>query len=264
MLIIQDLKKKYAKSPRPALDGINLTVEKGEFIAVLGLSGAGKSTLIRCINQLVLPTSGEILWHDQPVLGKRGKALRAYRRQVGMIFQNFNLIDRLSVLQNVLAGRFGTTPMWRVLLQQYTREDLQIAEEALLRVGMVEFKRVRADQLSGGQRQRVAIARALAQKPELILGDEPISNLDPVTAVDVMELLKSINEKEGITMILNLHSVEIAVQYANRIIGIANGQVVYDGSPEGLSETVLAQIYKPDRKVDPAVTTKAIKLLSRI
>lgn len=262
MLEIKRLTKQYRESSTPALAGINLSVEKGEFIAVLGLSGAGKSTLIRCINRLIEPTQGEIRWEGRDVRGTSGSELRQYRSKVGMIFQNFNLIDRLSVLQNVLVGRFGKTPLWRIPLQQYTLEDLETAYRALERVGMGEFKTIRASRLSGGQRQRVAIARALAQKPAMILGDEPISNLDPVTAIEVMELLKSINQKDGITMMINLHSVEIAKQFATRTIGIANGKVAYDGPPIGLTDKVLSDIYQSNSR--PPAQLKAIQLLSRI
>ena len=245
---IRDLVKQYPGRGRPALDGVHLTVEKGEFIAILGLSGAGKSTLIRCINRLIEPTGGAILWQGENVLRKKGDGLRAYRRQIGMIFQNFHLIDRLSVFQNVLVGRFGVTPLWRVLLQRFREEDKRMAMQALERVGMADLHRVRADRLSGGQRQRVAIARALAQRPALILGDEPISSLDPATATAVMELLKSINQQEGITMVLNLHSVAVAKQYASRIIGLAGGKVVYDGTPQELDDSALSVIYPAQRQ----------------
>jgi phosphonate transport system ATP-binding protein len=248
VLEIRDLVKQYPGRGRPALDGVHLTVEKGEFIAILGLSGAGKSTLIRCINRLIEPTGGAILWRGENVLRKKGDGLRAYRRQIGMIFQNFHLIDRLSVFQNVLVGRFGVTPLWRVLLQRFREEDKRMAMQALERVGMADLHRVRADRLSGGQRQRVAIARALAQRPALILGDEPISSLDPATATAVMELLKSINQQEGITMVLNLHSVAVAKQYASRIIGLAGGKVVYDGTPQGLDDSALSVIYPAQRQ----------------
>ncbi|OUM89121.1 MAG: phosphonate ABC transporter ATP-binding protein [Bacillus thermozeamaize] len=248
MLEIRDLVKQYPGRGRPALDGVHLTVEKGEFIAILGLSGAGKSTLIRCINRLIEPTGGAILWQGENVLRKKGDGLRAYRRQIGMIFQNFHLIDRLSVFQNVLVGRFGVTPLWRVLLQRFREEDKRMAMQALERVGMADLHRVRADRLSGGQRQRVAIARALAQRPALILGDEPISSLDPATATAVMELLKSINQQEGITMVLNLHSVAVAKQYASRIIGLAGGKVVYDGTPQELDDSALSVIYPAQRQ----------------
>jgi len=247
-LEIRDLVKQYPGRGRPALDGVHLTVEKGEFIAILGLSGAGKSTLIRCINRLIEPTGGAILWQGENVLRKKGDGLRAYRRQIGMIFQNFHLIDRLSVFQNVLVGRFGVTPLWRVLLQRFREEDKRMAMQALERVGMADLHRVRADRLSGGQRQRVAIARALAQRPALILGDEPISSLDPATATAVMELLKSINQQEGITMVLNLHSVAVAKQYASRIIGLAGGKVVYDGTPQELDDSALSVIYPAQRQ----------------
>jgi len=248
VLEIRDLVKQYPGRGRPALDGVHLTVEKGEFIAILGLSGAGKSTLIRCINRLIEPTGGAILWQGENVLRKKGDGLRAYRRQIGMIFQNFHLIDRLSVFQNVLVGRFGVTPLWRVLLQRFREEDKRMAMQALERVGMADLHRVRADRLSGGQRQRVAIARALAQRPALILGDEPISSLDPATATAVMELLKSINQQEGITMVLNLHSVAVAKQYASRIIGLAGGKVVYDGTPQELDDSALSVIYPAQRQ----------------
>ncbi len=243
MLEIKELEKRYSGNDSPALDGIDLTIAKGEFVAILGLSGAGKSTLIRCINRLIEPTSGRIFWKREDVLQKKGDELRAYRRQIGMIFQDFHLIDRLSVLQNVLVGRFATTPLWRVFLQKYKEEDKRIAMQTLHRVGMADFFGVRVSQLSGGQRQRVAIARALAQMPDMILGDEPISNLDPVTACVVMDLLKDINQQEGITMLMNLHSVEMAKKYASRVIGIASGKVVFDGPPAAMDNHALSAIY---------------------
>lgn len=243
LLQVDRLKKQYAKSVTPALEDISFSVEKGEFIAILGLSGAGKSTLIRCLNLLIPPTQGNIRWQGKDVSKLNGRALNHYRRSVGMIFQNFNLLGRLSALTNVLVGRLGYMPLWRSLLFWYDKKDIQAAEQALERVSLSHVKDQRADELSGGQRQRVAIARALVQKPSLILGDEPVASLDPLTSRSIMDLLKLINQKDQITMMINLHDVELAKEYATRVIGISKGKVVFDGPPELLTQEELEEIY---------------------
>lgn len=243
MLEVKQLQKQYNKTSRPALQNINFTVEQGEFVAVLGLSGAGKSTLIRCINRLVEPTGGDVKWYGESVIRYKGEKLRQYRSSIGMIFQSFNLIDRLSALTNVLVGKLGNVPLGRALFFIFTKEEKEQALLALNRVGLREFADKRVSELSGGQRQRVAIARALVQNPKIILGDEPVASLDPNTSVSVMSLLKEINVQDNMTMIINLHDVKLAKDFATRIIGIANGKVVYDGKPENLTQEDLENIY---------------------
>lgn len=240
---ITDLRLRYHGQIKPALDGVNLRVDDGEFLAVLGLSGAGKSSLIRCLNRLVTPGSGKIVYRGREITALDRAGLSAHRREIGMIFQAFNLLERVSVLTNVLVGRFGYLPLWRILTASFSREDVELARKVLQRVGLSGYEGRRAAWLSGGQRQRVAIARALIQRPRVILGDEPVSSLDPVTAASVLELLADINREEGITMIVNLHAVDLAKRFASRIIGLADGKIVFDGRPEELNEAALSLIY---------------------
>lgn len=243
LLQVERLKKQYVKSTTPALEDISFTVKKGEFVVILGLSGAGKSTLIRCLNLLIPPSQGTIRWQGKDVSKISGRALNHYRRSVGMIFQNFNLLGRLSALTNVLVGRLGYMSLLRALLFWYDKRDIQAAEQALERVSLTHVKNQRADELSGGQRQRVAIARVLVQKPSMILGDEPVASLDPLTSRNIMDLLQNINQKDQITMMINLHDVELAKEYATRVIGISKGKVVFDGPPEQLTQRELGEIY---------------------
>lgn len=243
-LLIENLSKQYDKKEAFALDNVNLSINQGEFIAILGLSGSGKSTFIRCINRLIEPTAGEIYFEGNKTINLNGEALRLYRRNIGMIFQQYNLIPRMDVLSNVLIGRFGYLPSLEILFKKFPKEDMEKAEEALEKVGLVNFKKRPIKTLSGGQQQRVGIARALIQQPKMILGDEPVSSLDPVTAKEVMSLLQEINEKEKITMIINLHSVELAKSFGKRIIGLNQGKVVFDGPPEALGEAEINGIYK--------------------
>jgi phosphonate transport system ATP-binding protein len=243
VLTVENLRKVYNKSNDPALKDISFRVDQGEFVAVLGLSGAGKSTLIRCINRLIDPTEGNIEWHGESIIKLKGKALHTYRRSIGMIFQSFNLVDRLNTLTNVLIGNLGYMSLLRAGLFYFNDAEKMAAYEALERVGLEQFSMRRVSQLSGGQRQRVAIARALVQKPQLILGDEPVASLDPQTSISVMELLKEINKQDQITMLINLHDVELAKRYATRIIGISDGNIVFDGSPKELTERDLSKIY---------------------
>jgi phosphonate transport system ATP-binding protein len=243
MLEVKNLQKKYNKATTPALNDVSFSIQQGEFVAVLGLSGAGKSTLIRCINRLVEPSAGDIIWNDDSILSFRGEKLRQYRSSIGMIFQSFNLIERMSTITNVLVGFLGVIPLWRGLSFQFTKEEKKHALHALKRVGLRDFADQRVSKLSGGQRQRVAIARSLVQKPKIILGDEPVASLDPNTSVQVMSLLKEINDQDRITMIINLHDVKLAKEFATRIIGIANGKVVFDGKPNELTQADLENIY---------------------
>ncbi|MBM7659239.1 phosphonate transport system ATP-binding protein [Bacillus mesophilus] len=243
MLEVKNLQKKYNKANTPALNDVSFSIQQGEFIAVLGLSGAGKSTLIRCINRLVEPSAGDIIWNDDSILSYRGEKLRQYRSSIGMIFQSFNLIERMSTMTNVLVGFLGVIPLWRGLFFQFKKEEKKFALHALERVGLGDFANQRVSKLSGGQRQRVAIARSLVQKPKIILGDEPVASLDPNTSLQVMSLLKEINEQDRITMIINLHDVKLAKEFATRIIGISNGKVVFDGKPSELTQKDLENIY---------------------
>lgn len=211
-----------------ALKGINLEVADGEFLAILGLSGAGKSTLLRLINQLIDTTEGQVEVDGVIVNQAKGKALRNVRRKIGMIFQGFNIVKRMSVLSNVLSGRVAYNPTWRTIFGLFPESDKQIAYRALQRVDILEKVHTRASELSGGQQQRVAIARALAQEPRYMLADEPVASLDPVTTIQVMDYLKKINKEDGITTVANLHHVDLALKYATRVVGIRAGQVVYD------------------------------------
>jgi len=211
-----------------ALDNVTLKINEGEFVAIIGLSGAGKSTLLRLINKLIDSTEGEILFQGESVTKATGRKLINIRRQIGMIFQGFNIVKRMSVLSNVLSGRVAYNPTWKTIIGLFPDRDKQIAYRALKRVDILEKVHNRASDLSGGQQQRVAIARALAQEPKLMLADEPVASLDPVTTIQVMDYLKKINVEDGITTVANLHHVDLAVKYATRIIGIKAGKVVYD------------------------------------
>lgn len=226
-----------------ALKGINLIIEQGEFVAIIGLSGAGKSTLLRSINQMHQITSGELIVNDQDVSKLSGEALRRFRRNIGMVFQSFNLVKRTTVINNVLAARVADMPLWKSLLGIYSKSDKILSLEALDKVGILEKAYVRADMLSGGQQQRVALARCLAQKPQIILADEPVASLDPLTSQQVMEDFVRVNRDLNITVIANMHHVDIATKYARRIIGIKEGVIVYDGPSANITNDTLTEIY---------------------
>src|SRR5699024_324398 len=239
------------------LNNINLNIKQGEFVVIVGLSGAGKSTLLRSINQLHDITEGEIIVNEKEITRAKGKELYNIRRDVGMIFQNFNLIRRSSVMRNVLSGRVGYHSTLRMVLGLFPQEDKEIAHEALERVGLSEKAYVRADELSGGQQQRVSIARALAQKAKVILADEPVASLDPLTTKKVMDDLAHINKELNITMVVNLHSVELAKEYATRIIGLRAGEVVFDGPVVEATDDMFTDIYtEPNPARTPAVEEK--------
>jgi phosphonate transport system ATP-binding protein len=241
-LAIRDLVKEY-RAGQPVLKGISLTLDQGGITAIIGPSGTGKSTLIRCINRLVDPTSGAMVFDGVDLARLSGGALRQARRRIGMVFQEYNLVERLSVIENVLCGRLGYLPVWRAWLRRFPEEDVQKAFDLIASVGLDGFATRRADQLSGGQRQRVGIARALMQDPGMILADEPTSSLDPKTSVEVMELFVEIAQKRGIPVIINIHNVGLAKRYANRIIGMSEGHIVYDGPPADLKDDHLQKIY---------------------
>ena len=240
------------KTGLKALKGVSLAIPRGQFVVVVGLSGAGKSTLIRTVNSLVVPSAGSVHVEQVNVTAARGRRLRQVRSDIGMIFQTFNLVKRSSVLRNVLSGRLGDVPAWRGVLGTFPRADVALAHECLARVGIPEKAFVRADALSGGQQQRVGIARALAQKPSVMLADEPVASLDPPTSHAVMSDLKRIAREDGITTIVNLHFIDMAREYADRIIGMRDGLVVFDGTPAEASDKVFEDIYgRPiDREKD--------------
>lgn len=227
-----------------ALKNVNLEIPQGDFVAVIGLSGAGKSTLIKLINKMIDVTSGTLTVNDIPVDGHlRGKALRQFRRNIGMVFQSFNLIGRTTVIKNVLAARVAEMPLIPSLIGYYSKSDKIKALEALHQVGILEKTYMRADQLSGGQQQRVALARTIAQDPAIILADEPVASLDPITANQVMADFKRVNDALNITIIANMHHVDMALKYANRVVGIREGEVVFDGPSSDITEDLLKEIY---------------------
>ena len=218
-----------------ALKNINLEIQQGEFVAIIGLSGAGKSTLLRTVNRMHDITDG--------VLTVNGQEVRKFRRKIGMVFQSFNLVTRTSVVKNVLTSRVPDMPLWKSIIGLYSKEDKVIALEALDKVGILDKAYVRADQLSGGQQQRVALARTLAQNPEIILADEPVAALDPITAAQVMDDFKKINQELNMSVLINIHHVDLALKYADRVIGIKAGEIVYDGPSSEVTNDVLTQIY---------------------
>jgi phosphonate transport system ATP-binding protein len=241
-LVIRHLRKEY-RAGQPVLADVSLTVAGRGMTAIIGPSGTGKSTLIRCINRLVDPTAGEILFLGQDLARLAGAELRAARRRIGMVFQEYNLVERLSVIENVLCGRLGYVAVWRAWLRRFPASDIERAFRLLDAVGLGDFATERADRLSGGQRQRVGIARALMQEPDLLLADEPTSSLDPKTSVEIMELIARTAGERDIPAIVNIHNVELARRFADRIIGMSKGEVVFDGAPEELDDRHLMQIY---------------------
>jgi phosphonate transport system ATP-binding protein len=225
------------------LDGIDLTVGEGEFLVILGRSGAGKTTLLRAINRLVEPSAGSVRVAGRPVTGASGTALRQARQRMGMVFQQFNLVRRASVMENVLAGRLGRVPALPSLLNRFPAPDRDLARECLAQVGLVHMADRRADRLSGGEQQRVAIARALAQAPSVILADEPTASLDPALTTDIMDILRTINAERGLTLIVSQHQLETALAYATRIVGLRRGRICFDGPPSALTPAAADAIY---------------------
>ncbi|MBE5843317.1 MAG: phosphonate ABC transporter ATP-binding protein [Butyrivibrio sp.] len=243
MIKFEDVGKRYPNGFE-GLKHVNLTIEQGEFVAIIGLSGAGKSTLIRTINRMHDVTSGKLTVDDVDVMSLSGKQLRRFRRKIGMIFQSFNLITRTTVIKNVLTAFVPDMPWFRSTFGIYTKEEKIKALECLDKVGILDKAFVRADQLSGGQQQRVALARTLAQNPQIILADEPVAALDPVTAKQVMDDFKRINEEMNISILINIHHVDLALKYATRVVGIREGEIVYDGPAKDVNKDVLSEIYK--------------------
>jgi len=243
MLKIQNLTKIYTPANVLALDDVSFEVTKGQFVAVIGLSGSGKSTLLRCINRLVKPTSGTILLDDVDVTAANNDELRLIRRRIGMVFQQFNLVNRSSVLTNVLAGRLGYVNPVFSLINRFPKDDVAKAHAQLERVGIADKAGERADNLSGGQQQRVGVARALMQDPDVMLADEPVASREPVLAHSIMQYLERINKEDGVTVLCSLHFLDLVHRYANRAIALNAGRLVYDGSPKGIDDAKFKDIY---------------------
>ncbi len=242
MLKLQDLGKTYNTGDK-ALSDVNLTIPDGQVVALIGPSGAGKSTLIRCVNRLVEPTAGAAILDTTNITTLGSGGLRKARRQMGMIFQEYALVERLTVMENVLSGRLGYVGFWRSLFRKFPQKDVDEAYRLLDRVGLLEMADKRADELSGGQRQRVGIARALIQNPSLLLVDEPTASLDPKTSRQIMRLIVELCEERGLSAIINIHDVALAQMFVQRVIGLKLGVVVFDGAPNALTPEVLTDIY---------------------
>ena len=241
MLAIEGLTKAFGKSV--AVSDLSLSIPRGQFVGVIGRSGAGKSTFLRMLNRLVDPSGGRILWDGTDVTALSGAGLRDWRRRCAMIFQQFNLIGRLDVLDNVLMGRLTHTPAWRSTAKLWSRDDRAIAMAALDQMDIAQLATQRADYLSGGQQQRVAICRALVQEPEIVLADEPVASLDPRNAKIVMDALLRINRSFGLTVFCNLHSLDLARSYCDRLVGMAAGRLVFDDVPAALTDDVARELY---------------------
>jgi phosphonate transport system ATP-binding protein len=252
MIVFDHVSKVYPNGT-VGLDDVNLTIQDGEFVAIIGRSGAGKSTLLRSVNRMHQITSGTLTVNGTDVSTLSGKSLRRFRRGIGMVFQSFNLVTRTTVIKNVLSACVPDMPFWRVLLGTFRKADKLKALESLDKVGILDKAYMRADQLSGGQQQRVALARTLTQDPQIILADEPVAALDPVTAKQVMEDFVRINREMGISILLNIHHVELALEYADRVIGIRAGRIVYDGPSANVDKTVLNAIYGDEAQPEASV-----------
>jgi phosphonate transport system ATP-binding protein len=251
MLVVEGLTCRFGS--KAAVDNASFSVDRGSFVGVIGRSGAGKSTLLRMLNRLAEPSEGRILFEGLDVTALGGRELRQWRARSAMIFQQFNLIGRLDVLTNVLMGRLSDVPSWRSLAQMWPEKDRALALSALDQFDMATYAAQRADQLSGGQQQRVAIARALVQQPEIVLADEPIASLDPRNTKIVMDALLRINKHFGITVLCNLHSLDLARDYCDRLIGMASGRVVFDGAPAELTDQIARKLY--DLEADEVLGT---------
>jgi phosphonate transport system ATP-binding protein len=242
MLRVEHLTKVY-ENGTVALEDVSFEVPDGQYLAVIGLSGSGKSTLLRCINRLIEPTEGRILWNGEDITSASQEDLRRFRRRVGMVFQHFNLVHRSRVITNVLAGRLGYTNPAMALVNRFSRQDMRKALAQLERVGLQEKAYSRADELSGGQQQRVGIARALMQDPEMILADEPVASLDPVLAHSIMRYLEVINQEDGVTVLCSLHFLDLVHKYADRAIALNEGRLVFDGDPDDIDDERFKEIY---------------------
>ncbi len=242
MLRVEHLTKVYPNGTQ-ALNDVSFEVQDGEFLAVIGLSGSGKSTLLRCINRLIEPTSGKVIWNGVDVTAASGGELRQIRRQIGMVFQQFNLVKRSSVLTNVLSGRLGYVNPYQSLIGYFTNADHRRAMENLEHLGLADKAHVRADSLSGGQQQRVGIARALMQEPKLVLADEPVASLDPVLAHSILKYLEQMNRDRNITVLCSLHFLDLVHRYATRAIALKDGQLVFEGLPNEIDDAQFKAIY---------------------
>lgn len=242
MLEIKDLVKSYGDG-QPVLKGLYFSTGDKKLTAVIGSSGAGKSTMLRCINRLVTADSGEILLDGVDMLKLRGKELQYARRKIGMIFQAYNLVDRLTVMENVLSGRLGYVPFLKGALRRFPQDDIDHAYQLLKRVGLSQYVNKRSDELSGGERQRVGVARALMQNPQILLADEPTASLDPKTSEKIMELIAQLTDELHLPVLINLHNVAQAKHYAARIVGLRDGVMVFDGKPDELTDEHLELIY---------------------
>ena len=258
MLTLDKLTRRFGDTT--AVKAATLKIPDGQMVGIIGRSGAGKSTLLRLLNRLVDPSEGQILHGDTDIAALKGRALRAWRSDCAMIFQQFNLVGRLDVVTNVLTGRLHDMPTWRTMAQVFTPRERAFAIRALDRLGMAHAALQRAETLSGGQQQRVAIARALAQEPKILLADEPIASLDPLNARIVMEALRDINRQDGITVICNLHTLDTARNYCDRIIGMQDGRIVFDGTPDLLTARMAREIYgaEAEEAFDEAATSTAL------
>lgn len=242
MLEVKNLTKIYEGGVK-ALDNVSFSVEKGEFLAVIGLSGSGKSTLLRCINRLIEPTEGQIIWDGVDVTAANQSEMRLVRRKIGMVFQHFNLVSRSKVITNVLTGRLGYINPALSLFNHFPDNDIEAAMMQLDRIGIADQADKRADELSGGQQQRVGIARAMVQEPEMILADEPVASLDPVLAHTIMQYLEQINKEDGVMILCSLHFLDLVHRYADRAIALNEGLLMYDGPPSGIDDEKFKEIY---------------------
>ncbi len=245
MLEINNLQKIYPGDVL-ALDNVSFKVEPGEFLAVIGLSGSGKSTLLRCINRLVEPTAGQIIWNGMDITQASQDEMLRIRRKIGMVFQHFNLVSRSKVLTNVLAGRLGYVNPFMSVLNRFPKKDIDLALHQLERVGITDQAQKRADELSGGQQQRVGIARAMVQEPEMILADEPVASLDPVLAHTIMQYLEQINQEDGVMILCSLHFLDLVHRYADRAIALNDGMLMFDGPPGEIDDEKFREIYGKD------------------
>lgn len=247
MLELKNVSVRYPGMTKNALSDLNLSFDKNDFVCVLGKSGAGKSTFIRCINGLQQPTEGEIHFDGKPMSFQQ-EELRMIRREMGMVFQHFNLIPRMSVLQNVLTGRFGYRSTFKNLIGWFTSEEIQEAKRIIAEVGLTEMETRRVEHLSGGQKQRVGIARALLQHPRILLGDEPVASLDPGTSNRIFSLLQDIHQRHGLLTIINVHDIELAKRSATRIIALKDGELIFDGKPEDFTSTEYQETYESEQQ----------------
>ena len=247
MLSIQNLTKIYDGKVL-ALDNVSFEVNKGEFLAIIGLSGSGKSTLLRCINRLIEPTSGQIIWNNLSITTSSQEEMRFIRRKIGMVFQHFNLVSRSKVITNVLSGRLGYTNPTLSLINRFPQSDVELAIKQLERVGIADQAYKRADELSGGQQQRVGVARAMMQDPEMILADEPVASLDPVLAHSIMQYLEKLNKEEGVTILCSLHFLDLVHEYADRAIALNQGKLMFDGVPTEIDDKKFKNIYGQEAK----------------